>query len=220
MRQVATSRRDTMSHTEHWTLRKDGCVPRAASAAPALLKTALTFGFRSRKSLAPASLVPGGVALFMPLAAVFAIWFACVLPAAFTLDKNRTATSCLLCAGTILFVAYFGAVVVCAVFHAHLALFCGSSLAAHLAWFLATAHPDLVHGHRTLSTLMHAAVATMVVVTCSWPPTSAETPDIAYFALAWLPECINFFVLDAFEMFAGFMLQQSTCWQLVGEKEE
>jgi hypothetical protein len=203
-----------------WTLRGNGSLPRCHAQAPPLLKLALVLLFRQRSVDHLRAAPDGFVALFVPMLAVVLLWLALVAPACFTLAKNFTATICATCAGLLLATAYLGAIVAAAVFAPGVALFCAGYLAAHAAWFLAHVHEDAVHGSPWVTNTMHVALAVVAVTFTALPATVHPMPDIAYVALMWLPETINWCVYNSFQAVAALYLSDSTCWSFVGEKDE
>jgi hypothetical protein len=208
------------AYAPQWTLRGDGSLPRCHANVHPAMKLALVLMFRHRPMRHHSSAPNGFVALFCPLLAVTLLWVALMLPACFTLAKNFTATICTTCAGLCLVVSYAGAVVVAAIFFPAVALFCAASLAAHAAWFLGGVHKDAAHGNNVLSGVMHVACALVALSYFALPDTALETPDIAYSLLMWLPELINYFVYNLFQLLAALYLDNSTCWFLVGCKDE
>lgn len=203
-----------------WTLRRDGALPRCRTPAPAALKLAFVFAFRLRVADPAPPGFSSSVALFAPLFSVLLLWLAFMLPAVFTQSRNPTAAACTLFTTMLLATAFNASIVVVLLVTPESALFTGTFLAAHLAWFSAKVHVDATVATHVLLHVMHAAVAVCLYCAYAWPKTATPMPDAAFLAVLWLPDALARLLDAVLSSVGGALLAHTSCWRLVGDKED
>ena len=203
-----------------WTLRQHGALPRCLLPAPALLKLTFVAAYRYRPAPSAPPNFSAAIALFAPLLSVLILWLIFALPAVFSSTKNQTAAACTLFCSMILATCYTAAVVMVLLFSPGSALFTGTYLAAHFAWFSARVHTDAITGSHLVGYAMSFAVVVILYCAHAWPATELPMPDIAYVAVMWLPDAIARVVHKSMSGVLGALLAHSTCWRLVGDKDD
>jgi hypothetical protein len=203
-----------------WTLYGSGAMPLTLRHAPILLKLALVCAFKFKQGVDEDTLVRGVAAGYMPVVCTFIIWFLLTLPSLCIDTKNNTASICYAVFGNLLFISYIVGLSISIVLAPHTTVFLGGSAAVHFAWFVSKAHHSALHGANLIQSCLYGVICIWMYYCVFALPECLHIADFHFLIYMWVPEGINWVLNWVTNKVCGFLLHRSTCWRLVGDKDD
>jgi hypothetical protein len=188
-----------MTRVGNWNLWRDGAMPATSSACPMYIKAVLIFAYRFRTTSNDPTTAQKGVAVvFLPLMAVVGIWLASCIPSIVTRTRSRVATIAHIVFGIYLAAIYWVFICVTLAYAKQISLLTGVTAALHFAWFCCPAHPDAIHGNKSIMHLMFWIQIGIVYYTFACIPNSPVISDKFFIFVIWAPETINILITPVF----------------------
>jgi hypothetical protein len=188
-----------MARVGDWNLWKHGAMPATNDACPMFMKALLIFAYRLRVvHVEPSAAQKGVIVVFLPLMAVVGIWLASCIPSIVTRTRSRIATITHIVFGIYLTVTYWILICVTLAYAKQLSLLTGVTAAMHFAWFCCPAHPDAIHGSKSVMHCMFWAQIGILYYTYSCIPNSPVISDKFFVLVIWAPEIVNMLITPVF----------------------
>jgi hypothetical protein len=184
-----------MSHNGGaWNIWRDGPMPATRAACPMAIKMLLIASYRYNSYDEPTQAAPEKGAIFhvfVPLASVVLIWLATCVPSLLNRTRSRLGTTIHIVFGIHLAAVYWIITSVAIAYYRNVSILVGLTTAVHFAWICSPAHPDTIHGYRTIGHVMRAVIVIIVYYTVIRSPVFPHVKDGAFIFTIWGPEIIN-----------------------------
>jgi hypothetical protein len=188
-----------MTHGDNWNLWRDGAMPAMNEACPMFIKALLIFTYRFRNtSIDPNTAQKGVIHVFLPLMAIIGLWLASCIPSLVTRTRSRFATIIHIMFGIYLAVIYWILICITISYAKQLSLLTGVTAAIHFAWFCCPAHPDAIHGSKSVSHVMFWSIIWVLYYTYECIPHSPAISDRFFILVIWAPEIVNILITPVF----------------------
>jgi hypothetical protein len=194
-----------MTHVGHWNIWKHGAFSTLDSACPMFIKALLIASYRFRTiSSEPNTAQKGVLVAFLPLMMVVGVWLASCIPSLVTRTRSRIATITHILFGIYLAAVYWILICVTIAYTKPLSILTGVTAALHFAWFCSPAHPDAIHGTKTVSHVMFWAMIGVLYYTNMCIPAVPAIRDGSFILVIWAPESVNILIAPVFNHLVTF----------------
>jgi hypothetical protein len=185
------------------------------------IKALLIFAYRFRTiDTEPSEAQRGVIVVFLPLIGVVSIWIASCIPSLVTRTRSRIATIIHIVFGFYLALVYWVLICVTLAYAKELSLLTGATAALHFAWFCCPAHPDAIHGSKSIVHCMFWAQVGTIYYTFSCIPKSPVISDRYFILVIWAPEMINMLITPVFNHCVTFVVSQGSSDSVSNESED
>jgi hypothetical protein len=188
--------------------------------APILLKIALVLAFKLKQGPVESALSKGVGAAYLPLGFTFLLWFLLTLPSLCVETRNNTASLCYVVYGNVLFTIYVAGLTLSIVLQPEATVFLAASAAVHFAWFCSEVHDSALHGKNVMQSCMYGTICVWMYYCVYALPSCLNVPDFHFLMFMWVPEMINVVLNFFVTRFLAMVLVRTTCWRLVGDKDD
>jgi hypothetical protein len=210
-----------MARVGNWNLWKHGAMPATNDACPMFLKALLIFAYRFRAlKNEPSDAQKGVIVVFLPLVVVIGIWLASCIPSIVTRTRSRIATIIHMVFGIYLALVYWILICVSLAYAKDLSLLTGVTAALHFAWFCCPAHPDAIHGNKSIVHCMFWAQVGILYYTYSCIPNSPVVSDRFFVLVIWAPEIVNILITPVFNHCVTFAVSSGVSESVSDEPED